>query len=144
MKTRTSPCPRSSGTEHFCRSRVPSSLFLLALAMLGAWWTPTGSGEAHVWSTLQTSAEQAVEEAETGGDSLDAELDALLGLEDGPSVEDLQKESAGGQKFPLWLAQAVIPLSFVIMAFSLPGAGALRSLRRDLRSSRSRQGRRDH
>ena len=98
------------------------SLFLLALAMLGAWWTPTDtSGEAHVWSTLQTSAEQAVEEAEAGGDSLDAELDALLGLEDGPSVEDLQKESAGGQKFPLWLAQAVIPLSFVIMALRFLG-----------------------
>ena len=98
------------------------SLFLLSLAMLGAWWNPVHSnGDAHVWSTLQTSTEQMAEAASTGGDSLDAELDALLGLEGGPSVEDLQKDSAAGQKFPLWLAQAVIPLSFIIMAFRFLG-----------------------
>jgi C4-dicarboxylate transporter DctM subunit len=98
------------------------SLFLLALAMLGAWWNPANTaGDVHVWSTLQTNAEQAEADAGGGGDSLDAELDALLGLEGGPSVEDLQKESSAGQKFPLWLAQAVIPLSFLIMALRFLG-----------------------
>ncbi len=97
------------------------SLFLLALAMLGAWWTPgNADGEAHVWSNLQTQAEKVAEDA-MGADALDAELDALLGLVDGPSVEQLQEETAAGQKFPLWLAQAVIPLSFLIMALRFLG-----------------------
>jgi len=93
------------------------SLFVLALSMLGAWWVPTlDDGSPHTWSNLQTSTEQ-IEQTSASMGNLDAELDALLGLEDGPSVEDLQKESTAGQKFPLWLAQAVIPLSFIVMAF---------------------------
>jgi len=97
------------------------SLFLLALAMLGAWWSPTHEdGSTHVWTDLQTSAEQ-VEQSTEDVDALDAELDALLGIDDGPSVEQLQKQTAAGQKFPLWLAQAVIPLSFLIMAFRFLG-----------------------
>ena len=97
------------------------SLFLLALAMLGAWWSPTHEdGSAHVWTDLQTSTEQVDQSAEDV-DALDAELDALLGIDDGPSVQQLQQETAAGQKFPLWLAQAVIPLSFLIMAFRFLG-----------------------
>jgi C4-dicarboxylate transporter, DctM subunit len=97
------------------------SLFLLALAMLGSWWSPTHEdGSTHVWSELQTSAEQ-VDLSTEDVDALDAELDALLGIDDGPSVEQLQQETAAGQKFPLWLAQAVIPLSFLIMAFRFLG-----------------------
>ena len=96
-------------------------LFLLSLSMLSAWWNPAQTdGAEHVWSEIQTQAEQIEDDATAGG-SLDAELDALLGLEGGPSVEDLQKESAAGQKFPLWLAQAVIPLSFLVMAFRFLG-----------------------
>ena len=97
------------------------SLFLLCLAMLGSWWNPTNTeGVTHRWSDLQTSVEK-VENTNTDVDALDAELDALLGIDDGPSVEQLQKETASGQKFPLWLAQAVIPLSFLIMAFRFLG-----------------------
>ena len=97
------------------------SLFVLAMAVLSAWWNPAlDDGTLHGWTDLQTSAELIAETASTSGD-LDAELDALLGLEDGPSVETLQKETTGGQKFPLWLAQAVIPLSFIVMAFRFLG-----------------------
>jgi C4-dicarboxylate transporter DctM subunit len=97
------------------------SLFLLALAMLGAWWNPqNASGEVHAWSDIETKSAQIQATADSAGD-LDAELDALLGLDDGPTAQELQQSSAGGQKFPLWLAQAVIPLSFVVMAFRFLG-----------------------
>lgn len=97
------------------------SLFLLAMAILGAWWSPVQEdGTPHTWSNLQTNAQQ-IEDTASSSVNLDAELDALLGLEGGPSVETLQQESAAGQKFPLWLAQAVIPLSFLIMAFRFLG-----------------------
>jgi C4-dicarboxylate transporter DctM subunit len=97
------------------------SLFLLAMAILGAWWSPAQEdGTPHTWSNLQTNAQQ-IEDTASSSVNLDAELDALLGLEGGPSVETLQQESAAGQKFPLWLAQAVIPLSFLIMAFRFLG-----------------------
>ena len=96
-------------------------LFLLALAMLGTWWNPTQTdGTVHQWQSIETNADQTIQSAEANN-ALDAELDALLGIDDGPSVEQLQKETAGGQKFPLWLAQAVIPLSFIIMALRFLG-----------------------
>ena len=59
-----------------------------------------------------------MEEAETGGDSLDAELDALLDLV--TSVEDLQKER-GRSEVSAVAGTGRHPLSFVIMAFRFLG-----------------------
>jgi C4-dicarboxylate transporter DctM subunit len=96
------------------------SLFILVLSLMAASWKPvTTDGTVHTWTDVGEVAESvAPAEAEI---SLDDELDALLGLEGGPTVAELQKESSAGDKFPLWLAQAVIPLSFLIMAFRFLG-----------------------
>ncbi len=114
------------------RERVASvvgaiALLGLVLSIFAVNWNPVDSdGNSYAWNVLieasaQPDAAQADEMAK-----LDAELDALLFGDTGPagggtSLADLKKESTGRQRFPLWLAQLVIPLSFLVMAFRFFG-----------------------
>ncbi|MEC7946281.1 MAG: TRAP transporter large permease subunit, partial [Myxococcota bacterium] len=115
------PNPVARGALRF----VGSALMLVTgLALLGARWAPqTPGGEAYTWVTIETTAQSiAAQSAEL--EKLDAELDDLFqdtgspsaGDAEGPSAAELLAASAGTQKFPRWLAQAVIPLAFLLMS----------------------------
>jgi len=100
------------------------AVLVLGCAVLDAKWTPSSQdGEAFVWEPIAAESETSTKSDEEL-EELGAALDALVGdtgLDEGDtapntSVSELLESSAGGEKFPLWLAQAVIPLSFILMA----------------------------
>jgi len=101
------------------------AVLVLGCAVLSAKWNPTAlDGEAYVWEPITTESATSQKSAEELR-AIDATLDALVGDtgldedSDGgapASITELLESSAGGEKFPLWLAQAVIPLSFILMA----------------------------
>lgn len=112
------------------------ALLVTGLAIVGTQWNPVlPSGDAYYqWSPLRTNAEViAARKTELSG--LDAELDALVfgdaaggapaagaeGAATGGDAAALLAESSAGQEFPMWMAQAVIPLSFLLMALRFVG-----------------------
>jgi C4-dicarboxylate transporter DctM subunit len=96
------------------------ALLGLVLSIFAAGWHPTSpEGEQFRWQSLELSSAQMTQASTSEKAALDAELDALIfGVDGGTgkSVEELSKETTGRQRFPLWLAQAVIPLSFLVMS----------------------------
>ena len=101
------------------------ALVVLGLGLLGTSWQPMGpDGALHEWVDLEDSATLIAEKAAaTEG----VNLDALVGMDTGAGGDDAAKagnstaellaSSSARQEFPQWLAQAVIPLSFILMAF---------------------------
>jgi C4-dicarboxylate transporter DctM subunit len=103
------------------------ALLGLVLSVFAVMWNPvTPEGDRFKWDQLiQVSAELDAAQADEVA-KLDAELDALLFGDAGPatgakSLTDLKQESTGRQRFPLWLAQLVIPLSFLVMGLRFFG-----------------------
>lgn len=104
---------------------VGSGLLLVTgLLLLGARWAPhTPDGEAYTWTPLQTTAESIAAQSDEL-EKLDAELDDLFqdtgapgeDAEKGSTAAELLADSSGKQRFPRWLAQAVIPLAFLLMS----------------------------
>jgi len=96
------------------------ALLGLVLSLFAAHWSPTSeTGEAHTWQTLELSTAEMDKASDADKAALDAELNAIIFGDSGASgksADELTKESSGNQRFPLWLAQAVIPLSFLVMA----------------------------
>ena len=86
---------------------------------VGCMVEPQAPGITHQWSDLQTSVEK-VEDTNEDVDALDAELDALLGIDDGPSVAQLQGNRFR-TKVPTMARTSRHPLSFLIMAFRFLG-----------------------
>ncbi len=110
-----------------------TALLVGGLAVVGARWAPVDSEGAEVsWTDLLTT-EQSIAANSAELAKLDAELDDLFadtGMTDaggkkkeGGSAAELLAGSSGGQRFPRWLAQAVIPLSFVLMALRFLALG---------------------
>ena len=99
------------------------------LALLGARWHPvTTDGAPLPWTPVQTSAQELEANSENlgeianlvggdtgskGGTETKAEADA--------EVARLVAESSAGAELPMWLAQAVLPLSFLLMALRFFG-----------------------
>lgn len=99
------------------------------LALLGARWHPvTTDGAPLPWTPVQTSAQELEVNSENlgeianlvggdtgskGGTETKAEADA--------EVARLVAESSAGAELPMWLAQAVLPLSFLLMALRFFG-----------------------
>ena len=91
-------------------------------------WNPVGPDETEIEWAHYTRSDEGIQGAEL--EKLSEELDDLVfgdtGIEDEPkggaaaeSDEDranLLAVSVSSQKFPVWLAQAVLPLSFLFMA----------------------------
>jgi C4-dicarboxylate transporter, DctM subunit len=108
------------------------ALVVGGLALLGHRWAPADEdGVPFAWTDLQTSA-QDIEAQSEELKELDATLDDLFAdtgapsgepAVAGPSAAELRAQSSGGQAFPLWLAQAVIPLSFLLMALRFLALG---------------------
>jgi len=96
------------------------ALLGLVLSIFAAGWHPASpEGEQFSWQSLELSSAQMTEASTSEKAAIDAELDALIFGADGgaaKSAEDLSKETTNKQRFPLWLAQAVIPLSFLVMS----------------------------
>ena len=107
-------------------------LLVGGLSLLGHRWQPEGAdGQPVRWTELQTRDESVT----AGGaelEKLNAELDALVfgdtgapgegeAKATGPTAAELLRSSSGGNKFPQWLAQGVIPLAFVLMALRFLG-----------------------
>ena len=93
------------------------------LSLLGTQWTPPPLRDDCAWA-LRTSDAIIAEKAEA---TKGVDLDALVGMDSGdadagaaggdtPSTEEILASSAARQEFPQWLAQAVIPLSFLLMS----------------------------
>ena len=111
-----------------------AALLATGLALIGTRWNPVApTGDAYYqWSPLLTN-DAAIAARKTELSGLDAELDALVfggdggaageaGAPDaGGSAEELLAGSSAGQEFPMWMAQAVIPLSFLLMALRFLG-----------------------
>ena len=113
------PNPLTRGALRLVGSAV---LLVTGLALIGARWSPHAEdGEHYTWTPLQTT-EQAIASQSAELEKLDAELDDLFQDTGSPSGEEergaaeLLADSSGKQKFPRWLAQAVIPLSFLLMS----------------------------
>jgi len=108
-------------------SAVAGLAFMLLL--VATLWKPTNeAGEPISWEPISLDATAGQSAADLK--KLDAELDALIFDTGTPapaksgadtSVEALLKTSSAGAKFPMWLAQAVIPLSFALMALRFLG-----------------------
>ena len=96
------------------------ALLGLVLGLFATQWAPTHpNGDTHSWTPLDVSTAEMDRSSAAEKAVLDAELDALIFGEAGGTAKpaaELARESTGSQRFPLWLAQAVIPLSFLVMA----------------------------
>ena len=127
--------PSGSGARAVTTAVGAVALLATGLAIIGARWNPVlPTGDAYYqWSPLLTNAE-AIAARKTELSGLDAELDALVfgdagaagGEAAAPPAEGgdaaaLLAGSSAGQEFPMWMAQAVIPLSFLLMALRFVG-----------------------
>jgi C4-dicarboxylate transporter, DctM subunit len=96
------------------------ALLGLVVALFAGSWSPTtDQGNAFEWVNMDLSSAQMDQASSADKAALDAELDALIFGDSGAtgkSAEELSAETSNKQRFPLWLAQAVIPLSFLVMA----------------------------
>ncbi|MEC7986259.1 MAG: TRAP transporter large permease subunit [Myxococcota bacterium] len=100
-------------------------LFIFGLSFISWQWSPQNEdGNSYVWVNLGETTEQT-EKVDlsnianlVGGDTGEGEE------EDAEDAEDLAafvQNSSGGEKFPMWVAQSVIPLSFLVMALRFLG-----------------------
>ncbi len=104
------------------------ALAFVGLGIVGARWQPTTpAGEPYRWVDLEDSATIIAEKTEA---NKGVDLAALVGMDTGDagakdkaeagtarqSTADLLAASSSRQEFPQWLAQAVIPLSFLLMS----------------------------
>lgn len=117
----------SAGVQAAVDTAGVALLLVGGIALMGARWQPTdAAGEALSWTELQTNAEVLESKSgdlgnianlvgdDTGGPSSD---DAAATAE----VAKLVAESSAGQELPMWVAQAVLPLSFLLMALRFFG-----------------------
>jgi C4-dicarboxylate transporter DctM subunit len=105
-------------------------------------WNPVGAGDAEIEWAHYTRSDEGIQGEEL--QKLSEELDDLVfgdtGIEEEPNGEAASGEdrskmlavSVSSQKFPVWLAQAVLPLSFLFMAMrffmmSLTGSVGMQS-----------------
>ncbi len=101
---------------------------LLLVLGIADQWNPVGSGDAEIEWSHYTRSDEGIqgEELEQLADELDDLVFGDTGIEDEPAGEaaaapgedraNLLAVSVTSQKFPVWLAQAVLPLSFLFMA----------------------------
>jgi len=109
---------------------VGGACALLLVLGIANQWNPVGPDDADIEWAHYTRSNEGIQGEEL--EQLSQELDDLVfgdtGIEDEPVVEgkgaaapeedraDLLAVSVTSQKFPVWLAQAVLPLSFLFMA----------------------------
>jgi C4-dicarboxylate transporter DctM subunit len=101
------------------------SLFIGALVWANHEWNP--SGEGWVWSPLKTSAE-TIAEKQASFESLKKLIGDTGGAGSGGGAKDmaaLVADSSGGQAFPMWVTQSILPLSFMVMAARFFGRALL-------------------
>jgi C4-dicarboxylate transporter DctM subunit len=103
---------------------------LLVLSIFAPKWTPVNeTGERIEWLQYKLTSEKVAAISQADLDELDGLLEEDTGIDDAASsgdttgalVAELVATSKGDQRFPLWLAQAVLPLSFFLMAFRFLG-----------------------
>lgn len=102
------------------------ALLFTALLWLSVMWQPLQEdGSPIVWTNLGEEVAESADSADAGGDDV-ADLMALIGGDTGGAEEDIAEfieENTGSVQFPMWLAQAVIPLSFLLMALRFLAQG---------------------
>ena len=102
-------------------------LLVGGLALLGARWAPAAAdGSALSWTALRTSDVVLAEKSEDLGDIAnlvggDTGQTGAAPAQDEAEVAALVAASSAGQELPMWLAQAVLPLSFLLMALRFFG-----------------------
>ena len=102
-------------------------LLVGGIAFLGMRWQPVDTaGESLSWTELRTSGEVLAEKSENLGNIANLVGDdtgTAAGAEkaDAGDVAELVAQSSAGQELPMWLAQAVLPLSFLLMALRFFG-----------------------
>ena len=105
---------------------------LLALSVFAPRWTPVNeTGETIEWAQYKLTSEKVAAVSQADLDELEGLLEEDTGIDEAASeapsedagalVAELIATSKGDQRFPLWLAQAVLPLSFFLMAFRFLG-----------------------
>lgn len=104
-------------------SGIGSVAFLIAaLGFVSMLWTPQTTTESpYIWQELGIETPQAekTQELENIANLIDEDTGGEEEAEAEPAAElkEFIASSSGGEEFPMWLAQSVIPLSFFIMSF---------------------------
>lgn len=104
---------------------------LLVLSILAPKWTPVNeSGENVEWLQYKLTSEKVAAISQADLDELADLLEEDTGIDEATAaapadtstkVAELVAGTKGDQRFPLWLAQAVLPLSFFLMALRFLG-----------------------
>jgi C4-dicarboxylate transporter DctM subunit len=105
---------------------------LLVLSVLAPKWSPVNeAGENVEWLQYQLTTEKVAAISQADLDELAGLLEEDTGIDEAAAgatpadtstkVAELVAGTKGDQRFPLWLAQAVLPLSFFLMALRFLG-----------------------
>lgn len=99
-------------------------LLVVGISYAANQWQPENEGQAYSFSPYGQEELLSVEEEKKElenilsliADDTGSEEEATKSDKDTTGVEAFLEKSSGGEKFPLWLAQSIIPLSFFLMA----------------------------
>jgi C4-dicarboxylate transporter DctM subunit len=93
-------------------------LLAVSLVLMSVMWQPAQEdGTLVTWEPLGADVTEVASAEEEASEA--ADLLALIGGDTGGTNEDIAEfveENSGTVEFPMWLAQSVIPLSFLLMA----------------------------
>lgn len=95
------------------------ALLAVSLVLMSVMWQPTQEdGTLVAWEPLGAESSEGVSAEEEASEA--ADLLALIGGDTGEAADEdiaeFVEENSGTVEFPMWLAQSVIPLSFLLMA----------------------------
>jgi C4-dicarboxylate transporter, DctM subunit len=103
-----------------------SALLMLAgsITLLSALWSPVHEdGSQYVWSDIQMEQKSEKKDLQDIADLIGGDTGEEEGKEDLSDLEEFMEKSSGGPRFPVWLAQSVIPLSFLLMSLRFLALG---------------------
>ena len=98
------------------------ALLIASLGFVSMLWNPQIDEQGpYVWQEIgaQAPPTEKKEELENIANLIDEDTGGEEATEEEPAADlkEFIDSSSGGEEFPMWLAQSVIPLSFFIMAF---------------------------
>ena len=99
------------------------ALLIASLGFVSMLWNPQNDDQnPYIWQEIGVEIPQVekTQELEDIANLIDEDTGGEEDVEEAEPATDLKEfiaSSSGGEEFPMWLAQSVIPLSFFIMAF---------------------------
>lgn len=102
-------------------------LIVFGLGVISSFWNPLNHDQTtYTWQPIGQEIEQKVDIDQIanlvgGDDTGDTEEEAKVSSKEKKELEEFTTKSSGGERFPKWLAQSVIPLSFLLMALRFWG-----------------------